>query len=365
VLAVAIFPEKREVRVIDRPEPRGLKGSEVLLRVLEVGICGTDRELVASGHAVLPPGQDHLVLGHEAIAEVAEVGPDVRWAKKGAVAVPMVRRPCPHARCAPCRAGRPDFCLTGDFTERGIKGCDGFLQELVVEEEDQLVIVPRVLADVAVLTEPLTVGVKAWTQTERIAERLPWDRPRLRTLALGAGPVGLLGAMAMVLGDCETFVYSLDPVTSPRAELVRSFGATYISAKDVPVEELGKRFGPIDLIYEAVGVASVAMSALAALGPNGTFVFTAVPGHSEPRPADTARFIRSLVLHNQVLLGTVNASRRDFASAFHLLEQAMLLFPQAVRALITRRSSLDGAPALIATREGIKQVVHLTDAKAS
>jgi len=364
VRAVAVFPEKREVRIVERQPPREVKGAEVLLKVLEVGICGTDREIAFSGHATPPTGGDHLVLGHECLAEVMDVGPEVTLVKKGMLVVPTVRRPCPHARCRPCRAGRQDFCITGDFTERGIKGQDGFLQSFVVEDEMNLVVVPRQLADVAVLTEPLTVAAKAWKQGEGIQARLPWDRPRLRALALGAGPVGLLGALGMVINDMETFVYSLEPATSVRAKLTRDMGATYISGQDVPLAELGDELGHLDVIYEAVGVSSVAFAALSALGPNGICVLTAVPALGEHRTIDTDRLMRQLVLQNQVVMGTVNASRRDFATAFHFLEQGMLLFPDAVRGIITERSTIDGAPRIIAKREGIKQIVHLADASA-
>ena len=312
-----------------------------------------------------PQGGDHLVLGHEAVAEVLDTGPDVTLVKKGMLVVPTVRRPCPHPWCRPCRAGRQDFCVTGDFTERGIKGQDGFLQSFVVEEEDNLIVVPKQLTDVAVLTEPMTVAAKAWKQGEGIQARLPWDRPRLRALALGAGPVGLLGALGMVINDYETFVYSLEPATSPRAKLTRDMGATYVSGQDVPLEKLAKELGALDVIDEAVGVSSVAFSALSALGPNGIFVFTAVPALGEPQSIQTDRLMRQLVLQNQVVMGTVNASRRDFATAFHFLEQGMLLFPAAVRAIITERAPIDGAPRIISKREGIKQVVHLADPSPS
>ena len=91
-----------------------------------------------------------LVIGHEALAEVVEVGADVESVKPGDLVVPMVRCLGTHAKCVACRAGRQDFCLSGDFQERGIKHVDGFLTEFVVEEQQYLIPVPRALADVAV-----------------------------------------------------------------------------------------------------------------------------------------------------------------------------------------------------------------------
>lgn len=363
--AVAVFPGTREVRLIERPGPPPVTGSQVLLKVLEVGICGTDREIGAFEYGTPPPGSDHLVLGHEALAEVAQTGPDVTLVRKGDLVVPTVRRPCPHARCRPCRADRSDFCVTGDFRERGIKEAHGFLQEWVVEDEEHLVVVPRKLADVAVLTEPLTVAAKAAEQAQAVQQRLPWERARVRALALGAGPVGLLGAMSMVVNHFDTFVYSRQPAVSERADLVRSFGATYVSSEDVPLGELGKKLGTLDIIYEAVGSSKVAFEALEALGPNGLFIFTGIPAHGDPNPVDTDTLMRNIVLRNQLLLGTVNASRSAYELALRELEQGMFLFPQSLRALITLRTPIQEAPALITGRGGIKQVVQLASVRAT
>ncbi|MBU8900585.1 zinc-binding dehydrogenase [Corallococcus sp. H22C18031201] len=360
--AVAVFPKVREVRVINLPEPPPVTGSHVLLKVLEVGICGTDREIGAFEYGAPPPGSDHLILGHEALAEVVATGPDVTWVRKGDLVVPTVRRPCPQARCRPCRAERQDFCVTGEFWERGIKEAHGFLQEWTVEEEAHLVAVPRKLADVAVLTEPLSVAAKAAEQAQALQGRLPWERAHVRALALGAGPVGLLGAMSMVVNHFDTFVYSLEPAASERAELVRSFGATYLSGQDVPLGELRQKVGTFDIIYEAVGVSKVAFAAVDALGANGLFIFTGIPAHGSPSPVDTDTLMRNIVLRNQLLLGTVNASRSAYELALRELEQAMFLFPRSVRALITHRVPIEAAPALITGHGGVKQVIALSSA---
>jgi len=363
--AVAVFPATREVRLVELPEPPPPGPREVLLRVLEVGICGTDREIASFEYGQSPAGSDRLLLGHEALARVEESGPDVTAVRPGDLVVPTVRRPCPHRRCPACRAGRQDFCVTGDFLERGIKEADGFLQELVLEDVENLVPVPRKLAEVAVLAEPMSVAAKASEQVAQIQRRLPWERDRVRALALGAGPVGLLGAISMVVSGCETFVYSIEPATSDRAELTRSLGATYVSGKDVPLEELGGRCGPFDVVYEAVGIPSVAFGALAALGPNGLFVVTGVPalGGTAELPANA--IMRDVVLGNQIVLGTVNASRGAFSLALHELEQAMFLFPDSVRALITARTPIEEAPDVVRRQGGIKQVIRVASAEAT
>jgi threonine dehydrogenase-like Zn-dependent dehydrogenase len=360
--AVAVFPKTRQVRVIEQPHPPRVTGSQVLLRILEVGICGTDREIAAFHHGAPPAGSDHLILGHEALAEVVETGPEVRAVAVGELVVPTVRRPCPHRHCAPCRAHRQDFCVTGDFAERGIKGAHGFLQEYVVEEDEYLVRVHRKLAEVAVLTEPLSISAKAAEQGAAIQQRLPWERPRVRGLVLGAGPVGLLGALSMVVRHIDVFVYSLEPATDVRAKIAADLGATYVSGAEVPLGRFAEKIGAMDVIYEAVGISSVGFDALGALGPNGLLVFTGVPAPGKPRPVDTDTMMRDLVLKNQLVFGTVNASRKAYETALHELEQGMFLFPEGVRSLISHRHPIEEAPALITARGGIKQVVHLADA---
>jgi len=110
--ALAVFPQRRRVAVIEEDEPRALGPRQVLLRTREVGLCGTDREIAAFAYGEQPEGSDHLVLGHEAIAEVVDLGGEVRHFQRGQLVVPMVRRPCADARCRPCRVGRQDFCVT-------------------------------------------------------------------------------------------------------------------------------------------------------------------------------------------------------------------------------------------------------------
>jgi glucose 1-dehydrogenase len=119
--AIAVTPTEKKVSIIDQPEPTISSPTDVKLRMIEAGVCGTDREICAFEYGTPPPGTADLVIGHESLGEVVEVGPKVSRVKIGDLVVPMVRRPCPHDYCPACRAGHQDFCFTGDFTERGIK----------------------------------------------------------------------------------------------------------------------------------------------------------------------------------------------------------------------------------------------------
>jgi threonine dehydrogenase-like Zn-dependent dehydrogenase len=357
--ALAVFPSKKRVELVEIPEPHLKETTGVLLRVREVGLCGTDREIISFEHGSPPPGSDRLILGHESLAEVVEVGRSVRSLHPGDLVVAMVRRPCSQPECRPCRAGRSDFCITGHFTERGIKEADGFLTEYTLDDQEYLIKVPKPLADVAVLIEPLTVVAKAIGQARAILDRLPYEPGPQRGLVLGAGPIGLLGAMALVASGYETVVYSREPEGSERSKLIHSVGAAYVSASTQPLETLTERTGEFDVILEAVGFAPVMMAASRLLRANGVAVLTGIPAAGATTDIDVGRSLRDLVLKNQVVFGTVNAGRRDHLSAIQQLEQFMTLFPDSARALITHRVPLSEASRTLTHGDGIKNVVQL------
>lgn len=361
-------PARREIAVVDRPEPGSPAPGEVLLRTLDVGVCGTDREIADFEYGTPPPGDEQLIIGHESLAEVLEVGEEVDGLEPGALVVAMVRRPCPHPECRPCRLGHQDFCVTGDFVERGIKEAHGFMAERFTDEPTHLLAVPGELRDVAVLVEPLTIAEKALRQLWLVQQRLPWTDPSAgpdrrgkghTALVLGSGAVGQLGAMALVAAGFETYVYAREPVPNPKAAAAEAFGATYLSAGDVAPEELGERAGgSVDVVYEAAGASQLAFDVLGQLGPNAVFVFTGVPGRKGPIEFDAD--MRRLVLGNQVALGTVNAGRDAYEGAIADLARFRERWPDAVHGLITARHPIDDAPGLLRDRPpGIKHVVAL------
>jgi threonine dehydrogenase-like Zn-dependent dehydrogenase len=365
--AVAVYPKSRELRLVDAAEPRLGTPTQARLRILEVGICGTDREICAFQYGTPPEGSDHLVIGHESLAQVLETGSGVTRVREGDLVVPMVRRPCPHESCIACRRDRQDFCFTGDFRERGIKGEHGYMTELVVEEEKYLVPVPAPLRDVAVLVEPLTIAEKALIQLWELQERLPWECPHRpgknhghcrRALVLGAGPVGLLGAMALAASDFETIVYSRERPPNPRSQLVESIGARYACSGETPPAGIAERFGPIDVVYEAAGASRVAFDVMQALGANSVFIFTGVPGRKAPVEVDTDRWMRNMVLCNQVVFGTVNAGRDAYEAAPRDLAEFRRRWPGAVSRLISGRHPVEAHRDLLLSRpKGIKHVI--------
>jgi threonine dehydrogenase-like Zn-dependent dehydrogenase len=357
--AIAIKPADKTVGVIDHAEPSLTRPTDVKVRILDVGVCGTDREICAFEYGTPPAGNAQLVIGHESLGEVIEVGSAVRDLHAGDLVVPTVRRPCGHAVCAPCGHARQDFCITGEFTERGINGAHGFMAELVVEDARFVSRVPAALRDVAVLVEPLTIAEKAMAQLRAIDSRMPWlDAARRRALVLGAGPVGLLAAMKFAADGFDTFVYARNRGPNLRTAVVDRIGATYLSGESMSLADVARHIGNIDLVFEATGSSRAAFDVLPFLGVNGTFVLSGVPAQKGAIPVDADTVMRNMVLKNQVLVGTVNAGKQDFESAIADLERFERRWPGAVRALITGRHKPEAArDLLVSSPKGIKDVI--------
>ena len=360
--AVGVIPKKREVALFDQHVMPSLSApGHAKIRVIEVGICGTDREICSFAYGTPPDGSDYLVLGHEALGEVMEVGAGVTRLKVGDLVVPSVRRPCPHDHCPSCQVGRQDFCFTGDFTERGIKMVHGYMTEFFVEDEQHLNLVPAELRDVAVLVEPLTVAEKALAQVTAVQSRLNWGSGAGKTaVVLGAGPIGILGAMALVVRGYKTFVYSRSAEPNPKAALVNSIGAKYVSSETTSLADFQKLTGNIDLVYEALGVAQISFEVMKVLGLNGVFVFTGIPPHKPAIPVEADSLMRQMVLMNQVIIGTVNADRAAFEGAIADLAIFKKRWPDSLRKVISGRFPMESyRDLLLGKATGIKNVITI------
>ncbi|MBI3394036.1 MAG: glucose 1-dehydrogenase [Nitrospirae bacterium] len=340
--AIAVVPGTTSLSLVDRAGPSITAPDEVKVKILRVGICGTDREEAGGGRALAPPGQNDLVIGHEMFGQVVETGSAVTRVRNGDCAVFTVRRGC--GRCLPCAMNRPDMCRTGDYHERGIWGLDGYQTEFVVDKEQYAVRVPPELAGIGVLTEPLSVAEKAIDETVRLqCARLP-DAPAeldwlscRRCLVAGLGPVGLLAAMALLLRGAEVYGIDIVDADTARPRWLEHIGGKYIDGRHVTPDFAARELGPVNLIFEATGVASLEFNLLDALGLNGAYVLTGIPGGDRPLQIRGAELIRRLVLGNQLMVGSVNASRDHFQMAVSDLLDARLRWGDHVADLITHR----------------------------
>lgn len=367
--SVGVVPAKKELRLIDHPEPAIAGPHDLKIRTLQVGVCGTDREICTFAYGQGPTGCDYLVLGHECLGEVIETGSAVKGFKPGDLVVPSVRRPCSDPSCIPCKEGRQDFCETWKFTERGINQRHGFMTEMFVEEDQYLTPVPADLRDLAVMAEPLTIAEKGLAQAWQVQKRVPgWEHDNRdgkgrghgrNAVVLGAGPIGQLGAMKLAIEGFKVWVYSRSPKPNFKADIVEQIGATYVSSVKMGVDDLAQQIGNIDLVYEAVGEGDVSFDLMRVLGINGVFIFTGIPAMKPAIPVYADNIMRNITLKNQAIVGTVNASPQAFEDAIADLGEFKRRWPKAVDALITGRHKIDAYRELLTGKAtGIKNVIE-------
>jgi threonine dehydrogenase-like Zn-dependent dehydrogenase len=363
--AIAIVPNTTRIRLIERPEPQISSADEVKVKVLRVGICGTDREETSGGRSKSPDGQNELIIGHEMFGQVVEVGGNVTRVQPNDFAVFTVRRGC--GQCLPCQMNRSDMCQTGNYHERGIWGLDGYQTEFVLDKEQYVVKVPSMLQSIGVLCEPLSVAEKAIDESVRLQmARLPdapstpdwlYNRP---CLVAGLGPIGLLAALILSLRGARVFGLDIVDENSNRPAWLKKIGGIYLDGRNISAEKVDEQIGPMDLIFESTGVASLEFNLLDALGPNGVYVLTGIPGGERPLQIPAAELIRQLVLDNQVMVGSVNAARDHFQMAVEDLTQASLRWDDHMEQLITNRYPYTGFEGafLQHTEDEIKTVIE-------
>lgn len=359
--AVAIRPgQKNSVFMQEIEKPEVVPG-QLLIRVLETGICGTDLEIINGDFGTAPTGDDFLVLGHESFGQVEALGPGLEnsgW-QVGDYVVCTVRRPC-HDHDPNCDSGHSDMCLTGNYTERGIKDQHGFMTEFYSEYPDFAIKVPAAYRPWGVLLEPTAVVEKAIYQSYKIQERL--DFAPKRAVVLGAGPIGLLATFLLRDRGLETFTiaHSLGGSTNPKAVLTERVGATYLSSQEVEVEHLDKTLGDIDIIIEASGSSEIVFQGMAALGPNGVMSITGVEGGHNSLAIDANRLNHQLVMGNQVVFGSVNANRRYFEMGVESWGSLEKKWPGALSSMITRRLPIEEfQTAFSRDRNNIKTVLQI------
>jgi threonine dehydrogenase-like Zn-dependent dehydrogenase len=319
--------EVPEPEVSEIPDGHGVK-----VRVLRVGVDGTDREINAAEYGAAPEGDDFLITGHESLGRVVEVGPNVPSnIRPGTLVVATVRRP---GNSIYDRIGLQDMTTDDTYFERGINLLHGYLAEYYVEDYRYLVPLPESLAEVGVLLEPMSVSQKAINQAHEIQRRLRVWEPE-RAIVLGSGTIGLLAALALRLREVEVTVASLPEPPYLNSHLIEELGGAYVSTKQAPLPETAGRHGPLDLIIEATGFSPLAFEAAEVLGKNGVLVLVSVTGGDRKAEVNSDAINQGFVLGNKVMVGSVNASPADFASGRDDLIKAQAFYPGWLEKLLT------------------------------
>jgi threonine dehydrogenase-like Zn-dependent dehydrogenase len=333
--AIAVFPGKpNSVHLADLPKP-SLEdishGRGVLVKVLRVGVDGTDREINAAEYGAAPEGYDFLVIGHESFGQVKAVGPQVTELQPGDYVVATVRRP---GSSLYDQIGTYDMTTDNTYYECGINLRHGYLTEYYVDAPEYIVKVPQGLKEVGVLLEPVTVVEKGMAQAYEIQRRLRVWRPR-RAAVMGAGTVGLLATLLLCLRGLEVTTFGLSRKPYRNADFIEALGARYASTADIPIIEGAMHDGPFDLIFEATGCSPIVFESMQALGKNGVLVLSSVTGGDRRVEVPADQINLQFVLGNKVMVGTVNANREYFELGVRDMAQAEVQYPGWLGQLLT------------------------------
>ena len=333
--AIAVHPGKAgsiHLREVPKPSVQDIpNGRGVLVKVLQVGVDGTDKEINAAEYGQAPPGDDFLILGHESFGRVEAVGPKVTELRLGDYVAATVRRP---GSSLYDRIGTYDMTTDDTYFERGINLRHGFLTEYYVDEPEYIVKVPQGLQHVGVLMEPTSVAEKGIVQAYEIQRRLRVWQPR-RAAVLGTGPLGLLATMLLRLRGLDVVALGRTRPPYLNAELLEKIGARYVSTQDVTLTNASAEYGPFDLILEGTGFSPLVFEAMEVLAKNGVLVMLSVTGGDRKVGIPADKINLGFVLGNKVAVGSVNANREYFELGAKDLSQAELEYPGWLSKLLT------------------------------
>jgi threonine dehydrogenase-like Zn-dependent dehydrogenase len=326
-------PNSMHLRDIPEPDVADVPGGRgVKVKVLRVGVDGTDKEINAAEYGAAPAGDDYLVTGHESFGVVVEVGPEVpSTIAPGTYVVASVRRP---GNSIYGKIGLQDFTTDDVYFERGINLLHGYLTEYYIEDYQYVFPLPSNLAEVGVLLEPTTVAEKGINHAYEIQRRLKVWEPRSACI-LGSGTVGLLTALVARLRGMELTVYSLPTKPNRNADLIEQLGGVYVSSQERTLAEAAEERGPFDLIFDATGFSPIVWEAAEALGKNGVLVLASITGGDRKAEINSDKINQGFVLGNKVMVGTVNASPNDFRTGVDDLIKAEAVFPGWLGQLLT------------------------------
>ncbi len=333
--AVAVIPGRpNSVHLTEAPMPKlddVADGRGVLVKVLQIGVDATDREINEALYGNPPAGFDYLIIGHESFGEVVEVGPNVKDLRPGDLVSCTVRRP---GGSIYDQIGRNDITSEETYYERGINLRHGYLTEYFVDDCEFMVKVPTKLRHLGVLSEPASVCAKAIDQAYLAQQRLQVWRPR-KAFVIGAGQIGLLATMMLRLRGLEVYTLARGAAPNLKARITEGYGATYVSTKNKSLQELAAEVGKPDLIFEATGNSQLCFDAMEVLNLNGALVWTSITGGNREITIPADKINLHWVLGNKLLVGSVNGNRSHFEMGIQALAHGELAFPGITEQILT------------------------------
>ncbi|MGO9559159.1 MAG: L-threonine 3-dehydrogenase [Acidimicrobiales bacterium] len=263
------------------PDPT-IGREEVLIRVLRTGICGTDLHIYEwDGWAqqnVPPP----LVIGHEFVGEIVELGADVQDLAEGDLVSGEGHLVC--GRCRNCMAGRRVQCSRTDSV--GVNHPGAFAEYIALPATNVWRHEAGIDLDVAAIFDPLGNAVHTALTFPVLGEDV---------LVTGAGPIGIMAAVIARHAGARYVV--ITDLSEYRLELARKLGVTLaldVSKKDVrwAMDELGMKEG-FDVGFEMSGKAAALRSMLGAMCHGGRIAMLGLP--TEEFGIDWAHLVTNMI----------------------------------------------------------------------
>jgi threonine dehydrogenase-like Zn-dependent dehydrogenase len=365
--AIAVKPPQQNsvhLAELDRPTLDSIPdGRGVLVRVLKVGVDATDREINEGLYGAPPPGSEFLVLGHEALGKVVEVGSAVKKVKPGDYVSCTVRRP---GGSIYDQIGRNDVTSEETYYERGINLRHGYLTEYFVDDEEYIVRIPGRMKHLGVLAEPASVVAKGIEQAYLAQQRLQVWEPRV-AFVLGAGQIGLLATLMLRLRGLEVFTFARTPAEDNlKAEIASEYGARYVSTKSTTPQQVADETGARpDIVFESTGHSGIAFGAMEYLNLNGVLIWSSITGGDATIEVPGDRINLEWVLGNKLLVGTVNGNWRHFEKGIADLALGEQMYPGVTQRILTHPvqglENYAEMMALLETGQCLKVFVEVAD----
>ena len=234
---VMTAPGKIEFREIETPVP---KAGEVLIRIMKIGVCGSD---IHVWHGKHPFTSYPVTQGHEVSGEIAALGAGVENLEVGQKVTIQPQVVC--GKCYPCRHGKYNLCET--LKVMGFQ-TTGVASEYFAVDAAKVTPLPQEMSfDEGAMIEPLAVAVHA--------VRKFGDMQGMRVAVLGAGPIGILVAQAAKGMGAESVL--ITDISDLRLEKARQCGVDFcVNTREADFgEALVASFGPdkADVIYDCAG----------------------------------------------------------------------------------------------------------------
>ncbi len=340
-MTVPIFAGEGQLVFKPRPVPRPVAADDVLVAIEACGICGTDLNIlsVPAAHKATPG----IIIGHEGVGVVIEVGPAVTGLKPGDRVVIANRLTC--GKCAYCRRGLDNQCT--DYRTIGTTIDGAFAPYLCAPARALFPIDPSVPRDDAALFEPLACVVGS----VRRAPAQPGDNVAI----IGGGPMGLLFALVYrAMGAGQVIVIDL---ARYRLDFARQIGMdAVINAGEEDVAEAVKRLTELgaDIVVDAVGNQLNQATKLARRG--GQIVLFGLRPHDNP-PVNQYTITRyDLTVHGTFV------GLHPFAQTIQLLESRRIQPSVLVTHRLPLGELMEGVN-MMRTQQAMKVLIEMDQAE--